>query len=507
MQLQIYRARVIEVVSHLSDGTPLDIAMAFTPLLAQPLVIKYSSVAWVANLADVVFDLSPYLISAGPGGAELLNYQDAVPRSLPGFYFVIRPVNGAAGQLEWRKDTASSRDVAGIGHFEWRDWAQQPAVNLWRLTTQAYAPMFKLEVESYAATSQIIYAIDLGAAPAAASTGRIVFERSTPGDSSAVLALSTAGSGGPFTAVKHGDVVAVRQQTYHLRVTLTASTAVRQTPRVSQVGIEFRTPVDLSAEATIEPLSHAIDVPFCRAAIGDGRVTVVRTGARDYHDPATELAVSSPASKLQLDHYLGSRAALAPREKWLLIDRATVNDRNPGDSVETFTLLSPLRALKRKIPTRVETISQLVTVIGVPTAGAVQVTPNLQGAVGSGSYNGLGYYMRVRSGTQTGVSAGYVQTIDTNTNLDTLNFTAPNLPGVPAVGDVLEVHSGSSRSHCCPTSTRIPPTCGGTSSPCGSRCHRSASVSAPPAPRADRVCRPKSPIARPATPRRRPSSR
>jgi hypothetical protein len=38
-------------------------------------------------------------------------------------------------------------------------------------------------------------------------------------------------------------------------------------------------------------VAHAIDVPFGRAAIGEGRVTVAPDRrSRDYRDPATELA-------------------------------------------------------------------------------------------------------------------------------------------------------------------------------------------------------------------------
>ena len=81
-------------------------------------------------------------------------------------------------------------------------------------------PSVKVEIDTYPATSQEVYAITLPRAPVAASVGRIVFIREDPlpvGDGGSTLELSTAGSGGPFTAVAHGDVVSTKQATYHLR--------------------------------------------------------------------------------------------------------------------------------------------------------------------------------------------------------------------------------------------------------------------------------------------------
>jgi hypothetical protein len=232
----------------------------------------------------------------------------------------------------------------------------------------------------------------------------------------------------------------VKQQTYHLRLTLTPPAPARMTPRVSQVGIEFRTPVDVSAECVIEPLTHAVEMPFGRAAIGEGRVSVVRTGRRDYRDVGADLAVDHSATKLEVDHFLGSRHPRVGRDRWFHIDRAPVSNRLPSGPAESFGLLSALKQLKRKIPERVETINKLHTVVAATTA-QVQVTPNLQGATGTGSYNGLHYYMRVRTSAQVGVADGFLQEIDNNTNLDKLDFTATALPGTLIAGDVIEVHS------------------------------------------------------------------
>jgi hypothetical protein len=56
----------------------------------------------------------------------------------------------------------------------------------------------------------------------------------------------------------------------------------------------------------------------------------VRTGARDYRDQASDLATSAPVSQLEVDVRLGSRHPLVTRDAWMLIDRATVNNRAPS---------------------------------------------------------------------------------------------------------------------------------------------------------------------------------
>jgi hypothetical protein len=158
----------------------------------------------------------------------------------------------------------------------------------------------------------------------------VVFARRAPAERRQRSSLSTAGSGGPWTAVTDGDVVTTKQQTYHLKLQMDAPANQNIAPHVSALGIEFRTPVDVTAEATVEPIAQEIDVPFLAASIGEGSVSVVRTGARDYRDQASDLATSAPVSALEVDVRLGSRNVVAPRDAWMLLDRATVNNRAPS---------------------------------------------------------------------------------------------------------------------------------------------------------------------------------
>jgi hypothetical protein len=155
-----------------------------------------------------------------------------------------------------------------------------------------------------------------------------------PTGASAALSLSTAGSGGPWTSVTDGDVVTTKQQAYHLKLVLNAPANQNVAPRVSALGIEFRTPVDVTAEATVTPIAQEIDVPFMAASIGEGSVSVVRTGARDFRDQASDLATSVPVSQLEVDVRLGSRHPRVTRDAWMLIDRATVNNRAPSAGAE-----------------------------------------------------------------------------------------------------------------------------------------------------------------------------
>jgi hypothetical protein len=204
-------------------------------------------------------------------------------------------------------------------------------------------PVATITIEHFSPTSTAIYTIDLGGVPSAASGGRVVFDRGVPTGASAALSLSTAGSGGPWTAVTDGDVVTTKQQTYHLKLQMDAPLNQNIAPHVSALGIEFRTPVDVTAEATVEPIAQEIDVPFLAASIGEGSVSVVRTGARDYRDQASDLATSHPVSALEVDVRLGSRHPLVPRSAWMLIDRGTVNNRAPSVGAEQFGLLSVLK--------------------------------------------------------------------------------------------------------------------------------------------------------------------
>jgi hypothetical protein len=93
--------------------------------------------------------------------------------------------------------------------------------------------------------------------------------RRSPRDERA-LELSTAGTGGPWTAVKNGDVVTPAQLAYHLRLTMTASADQHRAPLVTALGIEFRNRIDVSVESIVDPMTQEVAVPFLTPSIGEG---------------------------------------------------------------------------------------------------------------------------------------------------------------------------------------------------------------------------------------------
>jgi hypothetical protein len=417
----------------------------FIQLLPNPVWYQPTEGTWDAfshvGVPDAVFDLEGQNIVLGSGDG---------PNAQTEYYFVLSIDQGTDHQYFWARDNTSARTLSGVGTFKDREWSIGNGIRAgaWQenLTLPAAVPVATITIEHFSPTSTAIYTIDLGGVPSAASGGRVVFDRGVPTGASAALSLSTAGSGGPWTAVTDGDVVTTKQQAYHLKLQMDAPLNQNIAPHVSALGIEFRTPVDVTAEATVEPIAQEIDVPFLAASIGEGSVSVVRTGARDYRDQASDLATSSPVSALEVDVRLGSRHPLVPRSAWMLIDRGTVNNRAPSVGAEQFGLLSVLRNLKPKIPARTETFNTVHTVTGsVTSSGAtvVSVTPAIPFSGVPGAYSNQGYFMRVRASSVVGVGSGTVRTINSNSGagFDKLGFV-PELQNDLANGDVIEIHSG-----------------------------------------------------------------
>jgi hypothetical protein len=416
----------------------------FVPLLPNVVWWQPSESSWDGSthitVPDAVFDLTGQNVVLGSGDG---------PNAQTEYYFVLSIDQGKDNQYFWGRDRTAARTITGVGTFSDREWSVGNGVRAggWKenLTLPAAVPIASIEVEHFSSTSTAIYAIDVGGVPSTESEGRVVFDRGVPAGATAALSLSTAGSGGPWTAVTDGDVVAIKQQTYHLKLELDAPATLTIAPHVSALGIEFRTPVDVTAEATVEPIAQEIDVPFLAASIGEGSVSVVRTGARDYRDQASELATSTPVSQLEVDVRLGSRVSTVPRDSWMLIDRGTVNNRAPASGVEQFGLLSVLRNLKQKIPARAETFSTAHTVTACSssavgdTSTTLSVTPAIPFAATDGAYTNQGYFLRVRASSQVGVESGYVQIITGNTSGNLL--FVPALPNNLIAGDVVEIHS------------------------------------------------------------------
>lgn len=414
----------------------------FPGLLGPPIVKKAADITWVANEATLVFPLEQY-------GLILNNAPNPAPSAdqtgeLPYYIFSIRPLKlqpTLTGVFRWLTDTVASQDVAGIGTFKRVFWAADTDEAQWTPQDFSDTPNFKIDVEAYAASASVVYGLDTGAVPSAAAIGRIVLERKLPPGTDVTIEVSTTGSGGPFTVVKHGDLVASPgQQVYHIRLTLIAPADLRATPIVLAAGIEFRIPIDVSAEAILELPSRQADLPWGRASIADARLTVIRTGMRDYLDVATRLGSAYAATKLEADIFLASNHPTITRDKWLRLERMSVSNRTPSPTGETFTLMSYIAKLKRKIPLKTETINAVYTVAAGTTAIAIQVTPPLPTSSNT-DYDGKHYFIRVRSTTVGTIPIGYTQEVGGNTGTNQLDLTAA-LPGTLLAGDIIELHSG-----------------------------------------------------------------
>jgi hypothetical protein len=450
-ELHIHRVTKIPGVTQTTVAGQVTGVTAFTQyvfsdVLSSPVLIKAANIAWVGNRATLVFDLSQYgvVVDNSPNQAT---HPDQVGE-LPNYYFVVRSVNApnTTGLFFWCQDLVTTPTVAGVGTFSKVFWARDSDTQQWSPNTTAPSnpPSSTITVESFATTSTAIYSIDLGRAPGAGSVGRVVFERSLPPGTLATLELSTAGSGGPWTSVKHGDAPALAQQTYHLRLIETSDTpSHRSSPGVNVLGIEYRTITDISVESILSLPSREIATPFLAASIPEATVKVLRIGSRDYLDVATSLGSSQSPPKLEAEIYLASRHPAITRDKWLRLERMPITNRNPSSSAEDFTLLSYASKLKRKIPGKVETINTVHTVVAGSDATKILVSPNLLSpAPGDNTlYDGKHYYMRVQKTSGSGLPQGYTQEIQGNTGQAQIDFS-PNLPAALATGDTIEVHSG-----------------------------------------------------------------
>lgn len=449
-ELQIFRITKTPGVKQKNVGTPQYTSTAWTeyafaPLLNPAPVIKSGAITWDgSNKATLNFDCTNW-------GLVLENslVRPVAPDQvgeLPEYLVVVRLAGKApagTGHYRWLVDTATSRTVSGIGTFERTWWARESDQEQWARTAYADVPAITVSVESYPATGSAVFAIDQGRAPNAEAVGRVVFERSVPVGTSLALALSTAGATGPWTTVTHGDIPAIAQQTYHLKVTLNADASQRATPSVTALGVEFRIPRDVSIESLPTFPTREIDLPWPKASIAEGKLKIVRTGVRDYLDVATTIGSTDPTSRLECDIFLASKHPSVTRDMWHRMERLMVTNRTPMATSEELTLLSYSARLKRKIPRKVETLSSVHTVVSGSTAAQLIVTPALPGTSVSGNeYDGKNYYIRVRASSAGNTPEGFVATIQGNTSTDRLDFS-PSLPEALVAGDVIEVHSGS----------------------------------------------------------------
>lgn len=444
-QLQVYRVTRTPGLLTQNNATTAFNDYTFSPLLASPPVIKASNVVWSGSgtqTATLNFDLSNYglLVENVPGQAS--GPGDA--GELPTYYFVVTILGNIKPNdvIRWLCDTSTSRTVGGVGSFQRVFWARENSNEQWQQDTAADVPSCAIKYDGYSASAQGVYDIDLGNVPDPSSTVRAMFERSIPAGTAATLEVSTTSATGPWTAINNADVIATKQQEYWLRLTLTSDAAHRATPTVNTLGIESRVPVDVTLESIVELPTRTINAPWLTAEVSEAKLGVIRSGRRDYRDAASVLGSQQPPTKLEADFYLTANHPNVSRADWLMLERMPITDRQPSSTGEDFTLLSYASRLKKKIPTKSETINTVHTVTSSTTA-AVLVdagTPLI-----GGPYDGKGYYMRIRSVAAGDLADGQEYTIAGSTTVSgaerQLDFS-PALPDVLAAGDIIEVHSG-----------------------------------------------------------------
>lgn len=464
LQLQIYRANGIPGRLKYENGTEKPrVEWSFVPLLNPPALLTAAQMETAfagGTLAWATFDLSNYglrLANSTPRGSADITREPAV------YYFELVALDISPTADDWWRWVVGPLtggspfgviNVAGVGKFQRTWWGRpNPDTDEWVETRFPDCNLFRLDVDQYnpaGGLAEAIYLIDLGRTPVVASSGRVVFERGIPAGANATLELSTAGASGPWTFVSDGSVPAAKQQTYHLRVRLYPSVSLRVTPVLHAWGVEFKTPIDVSLESDPQLLPMEVGPPFLESSIGEGKITLVRTGRRDYGDLATLLGTRYAPSSLDVEVWLSSRHPAFTPDKRFLLEKSTVSSREPTDVQEALTTLSYAKKCTRKIPQPLETLNSVHQVIAGATSQLVRVTPVLLGVTGGDEYDGKGYYIRVQKSSVVGLDTGRTFTI-TGSSQGTagagfgnqLDFTgAHELNAVFAVNDEIEVHSG-----------------------------------------------------------------
>lgn len=455
LQLQIYRVQVVPGALQVGPSNPVPFATYnFVPLLNPApsfSVLDQINAGFPQTVANVTatWDLSSYQIIVD--GAACPPVIPGQAGTYPIYYFVVSAIDFGVNtdHHEWYIDTGTSQTVAGVGTFKRRWWVRgsNQLDSKWVELIQGDTYNFNLKVESYSATSTAVYEIDMPTLAPTTSTVRTVIDSSVPPNSSLTVSYSKTASTGPWTACQNGDVISGPPQLkYWMQVVLNSLGQHRTSPQLRALGVECRTSVDLSYEAKPAFTAKALDLPFLKSSIGQLKLPMLRTGARDYSDQLTNLvSKGTGVTSLEADLYLASSHPAVPRSKWLLLERQSVVDRVPDPIGETFICNSYLQKYKKQIPTKVESIS--TTNIVRAGSSPNQTTPFQVQVDASTPLVGLpyatkGYYIRVKS--SGAIPVGYTQVIDgSNTAAGGGLMTFGNaLPGVLADGDLVEVHSG-----------------------------------------------------------------
>mgnify|MGYP006288173749 CR=1 FL=1 len=223
-------------------------------------------------------------------------------------------------------------------------------------------PIFSLSSQTYTEATISFTSgnlVDLGAAPS--GDVEFVVEHRLPGGSSVTVELSDD-SGSTWYEVADGDKAATdnspiggndltglaAQQTYQARATLTPSTNAQVTPVLLRVGAEEIESTVLKGVAVVQKYGQRVDAITGQAEIPEAVIDVIQTGEVDYRDFVTKLLSDNYTGQLEFRLWVGDWNHAGQR--WMLIDRYSVDDFEPVGSAVRFFLLSPLEYLRSVIP-------------------------------------------------------------------------------------------------------------------------------------------------------------
>lgn len=332
-------------------------------------------VAAGVTTADVPFTFaSGYGVpTIGPTGEGL-----SKPLTLM-FVWALKAGNEPAANAAWMGDSGDS-GVSYGGHSAMRyDLVRDASPNAGSLDYIVGdapingLPAFALRGQSYSSSSLewTTFPLDLGVAPSVGTSLEIVVEYAAPSDTEVTVELD---DGGGYVEVLNGDRVGEdrtayggsdlsamnRQQTYDLKLTLTASSDGLKTPRVFRVGIRevSAQEVDSRELVTFESAGWAIDPFSCQSEIPTLSITLHRDGVRDYRSWAEELFATNYVNQIMLRVRIG-HPDLA-RQHWLHVDDFIIERYDPtGDGIHVEAV-SPLKYAAAELPPKVGSVREII---------------------------------------------------------------------------------------------------------------------------------------------------
>jgi len=140
-----------------------------------------------------------------------------------------------------------------------------------------------------------------------------------------------------------------RRAEYAMRVVLLPSEAGTRTPVVRSIGARAIERTLLDGVASFAASGRwAVDPVELRGEVMEGTLDVLRTGERDYRDPASDLFSRYSAGQMTVRLWLG-HPTLA-RSNWMLLDVFLVDDWESAGPALRVLCISPLAYTRTRIP-------------------------------------------------------------------------------------------------------------------------------------------------------------